>query len=53
LAGDLGFNTSTKNVGAWENAGARYGMSFFGGALGGAVFHGVELVKGNKAQQSQ
>lgn len=53
LAGDLGFNTSTKDVGAWENAGARYSMSLFGGALGGAVFHGVELVRGNKAEQSQ
>lgn len=53
LAGDLGFNTSTKNVGAWENALPRYGMSFFGGALGGAVFHGVDLVKGRKAEENQ
>lgn len=53
LAGDLGFNTSTRNVGAWENALPRYGMSLFGGALGGAVFHGVDLFKGNKAEQSQ
>lgn len=53
LAGDLGFNTSTRNVGAWENALPRYGMSLFGGALGGAVFHGVDLVQGNKAQQNQ
>lgn len=53
LSGDLGFNTSTRNVGAWENALPRYGMSLFGGALGGAVFHGVNLVQNGKAQQDQ
>ena len=27
---------------------ARYGMSFFGGALGGAIFAGVDLVQNGK-----
>ena len=53
LSGSLGFDTTTRNVGAWENALPRYGMSLFGGALGGAVFHGVHLVETGKAQQNQ
>lgn len=53
FAGELGFDTSTKDVGAWENMLPRYGMSLFGGALGGAVFHGVELAGKQNSQQSQ
>lgn len=45
LAGDLGFNTSTDDVGAWENAFPRYGMSLLGGALGGGMFHAVEVAQ--------
>lgn len=48
-AGELSpniFNTSRlTDVGAWENMGARYGMSFFGGALGGGLFYGVDAFK--------
>jgi hypothetical protein len=29
---------------AWDNAGDRYLMNFFGGAIGGAVFYGVDTV---------
>jgi len=43
LAGDLGFDTATKDVGAWDNWQARYGMSFLGGTLGGGLFYGVNL----------
>lgn len=43
LAGALGFNTSTKDVGAWDNAFERYAMSFLGGAVGGGVFYGKEV----------
>lgn len=53
FAGELGYDTSTKDVGAWENMLPRYGMSLFGGALGGAVFHGVELAGKQNSQQSQ
>ena len=41
LAGKLGYFSQT-DYGAFENAGARYGMSFLGGSLGGAMFGGVE-----------
>lgn len=43
LAGEFGFNTSTKDVGAWDNSFERYAMSFLGGAVGGAVFYGKEV----------
>lgn len=43
LAGEFGFNTSTKDVGAWDNAFDRYAMSFLGGAVGGGVFYGKEV----------
>lgn len=29
---------------AWQNMGARYGMSLFGGALGGGLFYGVNAI---------
>lgn len=48
LAGDMGFDTSTKDVGAWENALPRYGMSFFGGMLGGGLFYGVDVVQNGR-----
>lgn len=43
LAGELGADTSTKDVGAFDNWAARYGMSFLGGALGGGIFYGVDV----------
>lgn len=39
LAGFLGANTSSKDVGAWDNALERYTMSFAGGTLGGGIFY--------------
>ena len=50
LAGDLGFDTATKDVGAWDNWQARYGMSFLGGTLGGGLFYGVDLYQNGKFQ---
>lgn len=48
LAGEFGFDTSTKDVGAWDNGFERYAMSFLGGAVGGGVFYGKEVWdKGN------
>lgn len=46
---DLGV-TSTKNKFKFEDALARYGMSFLGGSLGGAVFGGVEIVNTIKSK---
>ena len=43
LAGEFGFDTTTKDVGSWDNAYERYMMSFFGGAVGGGVFYGKEV----------
>lgn len=50
LAGTLGFNTSVKDVGAWDNWQARYGMSFLGGTLGGGLFYGVDIYQNGKFQ---
>lgn len=33
---------------AWQDMAARYGMSFFGGAVGGALFQGVDIVQNSK-----
>lgn len=46
LAGFLGADTSTANVGAWDNALERYSMSFLGGALGGGIFYAKEAFNG-------
>lgn len=46
LAGFLGADTSTSDVGAWDNALERYSMSFLGGALGGGVFYAKEAFNG-------
>jgi hypothetical protein len=43
LAGKLGY-FSQSDYGAWDNAFDRYIMSFLGGAAGGGLFYGVELV---------
>jgi hypothetical protein len=37
IAGDFGY-FSQNDYGAWENMAARYGMSFVGGTIGGALF---------------
>lgn len=44
LAGFLGANTSSKDVGAWDNALERYTMSFAGGAVGGGIFYAKEAL---------
>ena len=44
--GQLGL-VSQEDVGAFENWEARYGMSALGGALGGGLFYGVGLVRGD------
>lgn len=46
LAGFLGADTSTSDVGAWDNALERYSMSFLGGALGGGIFYAKEAFNG-------
>mgnify|MGYP004502329143 FL=1 len=42
----MGADTSTSDVGAWDNALERYSMSFLGGALGGGVFYAKEAFDG-------
>ena len=49
LAGEFGANTTKKDIGAWDNALPRYGMSFFGGAIGGAIFAGKEILVDGKS----
>lgn len=49
---DLGWTSSDKKMDAWENAGDRYLMNFFGGAVGGALFYGVDLVQNGKRSNS-
>lgn len=56
LAGYLGANTSSKDIGAWDNAFDRYTMSFLGGAVGGGVFYAKEAfqnpsMRANKQDQ--
>lgn len=55
--GQLGFDTTTDDVGAWDNAFDRYAMSFLGGMAGGAMFYGVgkfqEAKQESKAQKQK
>ena len=52
IAGEFSPNfintTGITNVGAWENWAERYTMSLFGGALGGGLFYGVDIVQNGK-----
>jgi hypothetical protein len=41
--------TSQENMGAWENAGERYLMSLLGGAVGGGLFAGVDIIRNPKS----
>lgn len=52
-AQDMGFTKSQNKLDAWENALERYGMNFFGGAIGGAIFYGVDVVQNRKATNEQ
>lgn len=47
-AQEFGFTKTDVHLDAWENMAERYGMSFFGGAIGGAIFAGVDLVQNNR-----
>ena len=49
LAGQLGADTTLKDVGAWDNAVERYTMSFLGGAIGGGIFYGKEAIFDGKS----
>lgn len=43
------FNRSSiSDVGAWDNALERYAMNFLGGAAGGGIFYGVDIVQNGK-----
>lgn len=53
LAGFLGADTSTKDVGAWDKALERYSMSFLGGALGGGIFYAKEAFDGNSYKRDK
>ena len=52
IAGSFGPNFFNKSaitdVGAWENMGERYLMNFLGGAAGGGIFYGVDVVQNGK-----
>jgi hypothetical protein len=54
LAGKLGYFSQT-DYGAGENFFDRYAMSFLGGAAGGGLFYGAELVlnRNNKTSDIQ
>lgn len=49
LAGQFGFDTTLKDIGAWDNALERYTMSFLGGAIGGGIFYGKEAFVDGKS----
>ena len=49
----MGYTKSKQKLDAWENAAERYGMNFFGGALGGAIFYGVDIAQNRKATNEQ
>ncbi len=52
LAGQLGYFSQT-DYGAGDNAFERYAMSFFGGAAGGGLFYGVDLVQNRNKETSK
>lgn len=45
---DMGMFSQAKKLDAFDNALERYGMNFLGGAIGGAIFAGVDLHQNNK-----
>lgn len=47
VAGQFGW-VSQKDIGAWENMEDRYLMSLLGGAVGGALFGGIESLRNPK-----
>ena len=52
-AQEMGYTKSKDKLDAFENAFERYGMNFFGGALGGAIFYGVDVAQNRKATNEQ
>ena len=53
LLGALGIDTQAKDVGAFDDMFARYGMSFLGGTIGGGLFYGVDVVQNGKFHVDQ
>lgn len=52
VAGQFGFVSQT-DIGAFEQPGARYLMSLLGGAVGGAMFGGIEALKHPKTASDE
>lgn len=52
IAGEFSPNilneSGVTDVGAFDNMLERYGMSFFGGAIGGGLFYGVDVINNGK-----
>lgn len=48
VAAEFGYTKTNQKLDAWDDWAARYGMSFFGGAIGGAIFQGVDIVQNLK-----
>lgn len=47
------YKGTVSDVGAFDDALSRYGQSFFGGAVGGALFYGVEAIRGNRGNKKE
>lgn len=50
VAGEFGLASQT-DYGAWENPLERYTMSFLGGAVGGAMFYGINRTSNQKTEE--
>ena len=50
IAGEFGIVSQT-DYGAWENPLERYTMSFLGGAVGGAMFYGINGASNQKTEE--
>ena len=46
LAGKFGYDTTVKDVGAWDHSFERYTMSLLGGMIGGGIFYGKQALAG-------
>lgn len=47
------YGLSNEQTGAWQNMGTRYGMSLFGGALGGGIFYARGAINGDYNQKEE
>ena len=50
LAADFGWTSGPKDLGAWDNMGDRYLMSFIGGTIGGGIFGVKQKLQGVQNQ---